>query len=195
MDFADFLLGFPSQYNQSQLQPFYGRNKYLGLYAQDSWRLKPNLTLNYGLRWDRIEPWYEKYNQIATFEPGKQSIVFPGAPAGILYPTDPGCSAHIWRLPEICDFAPRIGLAYSPDASGDGLLAKILGGPGKTSVRASFGMFYTAIEALTLSVMSANAPYGTTYTSPAPPLFATPFITASNGQNLGQIFPVTLAPT
>ena len=54
-------------------------------------------------------------------------------------------------------------------------------------------MFYTAIEALTLSVMSANAPYGTTYTSPAPPLFATPFITAGTGKDLGQYFPVTLA--
>jgi hypothetical protein len=194
LDFADFLLGYPSQYNQSQLQPFYGRNKYLGLYAQDSWRIRPNLTLNYGLRWDRIEPWYEKYNQIATFEPGKQSIVFPGAPAGILYPTDPGVPRTLGP-PGNLDFAPRIGLAYSPYASGDGVLAKILGGPGKTSVRASFGMFYTAIEALTLSVMSANAPYGITYTSPAPPLFATPFITASNGQNLGQTFPVTLAPT
>ena len=90
VDFADFLLGIPSQYNQSQLQPFYGRNKYAGLYAQDSWRVKKNLTLNYGLRWDRIEPWYEKYNQIATFAPGRQSVVFPGAPAGILFPTDPG---------------------------------------------------------------------------------------------------------
>jgi hypothetical protein len=193
LDFADFLLGVPSQYNQSQLQPFYGRNNYVGLYAQDSWRLKPNLTLNYGLRWDRIEPWYEKYNQIATFEAGKQSVVFPGAPAGILYPTDPGVPRTL-APPGNRDFAPRIGLAYSPNASGDGLFAKILGGPGKTSVRASFGMFYTAIEALTLGVMSANAPYGTTYTSPAPPLFATPFITASSGQNLGQVFPVTLAP-
>src|SRR6202050_2318240 len=192
LDFADFLLGVPSQYNQSQLQPFYGRNKYVGLYAQDSWRIRPNLTLNYGLRWDRIEPWYEKYNQIATFEPGKQSIVFPGAPAGILYPTDPGVPRTLGP-PGNLDFAPRIGLAYSPNASGDSLLDKILGGPGKTSVRASFGMFYTAIEALTISVMSANAPYGTTYSSPAPPVFATPFITASNGQNLGQTFPVTLA--
>jgi hypothetical protein len=43
-------------------------------------------------------------------------------------------------------------------------------------------------------VMSANAPYGTTYTSPAPPLFATPFVTASTGDSLGQVFPVTLAP-
>ena len=192
-DFADFLLGVPTQYNQSQLQPFYGRNKYAGLYGQDSWRVTRSLTLNYGLRWDRIEPWYEKYNQIATFEPGKQSVVFPGAPAGILYPTDPGVPRTL-APPGNRDFAPRVGIAYSPSATGDGLFAKILGGPGKSSVRASYGMFYTAIEALTIGVMSANAPYGTTYTSPAAPLFSTPFITASNGQSLQQVFPATLAP-
>src|ERR1700733_11439859 len=191
-DFADFLLGVPSQYNQSHLQPFYGRNKYLGLYGQDSWRINRSLTLNYGLRWDRIEPWYEKYNQIATFVPGQQSVVFPGAPAGILYPTDPGVPRTLGP-PGNRDFAPRIGLAYSPNVAGDGLLGKILGGPGKTSIRASYGMFYTAIEALTIGVMSANAPYGTTYTSPAPPLFATPFVTAATGDSLGQTFPVTLA--
>jgi Carboxypeptidase regulatory-like domain len=193
LDFADFLLGVPSQYNQSQLQPFYGRNKYFGLYGQDSWRINSSLTLNYGLRWDRIEPWYEKYNQIATFIPGEQSVVFPGAPPGIVYPTDPGVSRTL-APPGNRNFAPRIGLAYSPNVAGDGLLAKILGGPGKTSIRASYGIFYTAIEALTIGVMSANAPYGTTYTSPAPPLFATPFITAASGQNLGQTFPVALAP-
>jgi Carboxypeptidase regulatory-like domain len=192
-DFADFLLGIPSQYNQSQLQPFYGRNKYTGIYGQDNWRVSRNLTFNYGLRWDRIEPWYEKYNQIATFVPGQQSVVFPGAPAGILYPTDPGVSRTL-APPGNRDFAPRMGLAYSPTVSGDGLLASILGGPGKTSIRASYGIFYTAIEALTVGVMSANAPYGTTYTSPAPPLFATPFVTAANGQDLGQAFPVALAP-
>jgi len=52
-DFADFLLGIPSQYNQSQLQAFYGRNKYWGLYGQDSWRVRSNLTLNYVLPCDR----------------------------------------------------------------------------------------------------------------------------------------------
>jgi hypothetical protein len=192
-DFADFLLGVPSQYNQSQLQPFYGRNKYFGIYAQDSWRVTHNLTLNYGLRWDRIEPWYEKYNQIATFEPGQQSVVFPGAPAGILYPTDPGV-ARTLAPPGNRDFAPRVGIAYSPKAAGDGLFAKILGGPGNSSVRAGYGIFYPAIEALTIGVASANAPYGTTYTSPAPPLLSTPFITAANGQNLGQRFPEALAP-
>ena len=193
LDFADFLLGLPTQYNQSQLQAFYGRNKYAGLYALDSWRVKKNLTLNYGLRWDRIEPWYEKYNQIATFAPGQQSVVFPGAPAGILFPGDPGVPRTVAPAGNL-DFAPRIGLAWSPSASKDSLLGKILGGPGKTSVRASYGTFYTAIEALTIGISSANAPYGTTYTSPAPPLFATPFVTAANGQNVGQVFPVQLAP-
>jgi hypothetical protein len=193
IDFADFLLGIPSQYNQSQLQAFYGRNNYAGLYAQDGWRVRKNLTLNYGVRWDRIEPWYEKYNQIATFEPGRQSVVFPGAPAGLLFPTDPGVPRTL-APPGNLDFAPRIGLAWSPEADKDGLLGKILGGPGKTSVRTSYGMFYTAIEALTIGIMSANAPYGTTYTSSAPPLFATPFVTAANGQNVGQYFPVQLAP-
>ncbi len=179
VDFADFLLGIPSQYNQSQLQAFYGRDNYLGIYGQDSWRIRKNLTLNYGLRWDRIEPWYEKYNQIATFEPGKQSVVFPGAPAGILFPGDPGVPRTL-APPGNKDFSPRLGIAWEP-------------GNGKTSIRASYGMFYTAIEALTIGISSANAPYGTTYTSPEPPLFSTPFVTASNGRNQGQYFPVQLA--
>jgi len=191
-DFADFLLGVPSQYNQSQLQAFYGRNKYAGIFAQDSWRARSNLTLNYGLRWDRIEPWYEKNNGISTFEPGQQSVVFPGAPAGILFPGDPGVPRTL-APPGNLDFAPRIGLAYSPSAAQDTLLGKILGSAGKTSIRAGFGMYYTAIEALTIGILAGNAPFGTTYSSPAPPLFATPFITASTGQNLGQPFPVALA--
>ena len=191
-DFADFLLGNPSQYNQSQLQPFYGRNKYWGLYGQDSWRVRSNLTLNYGLRWDRIEPWYEKNNGISTFEPGQSSVVFPGAPAGILFPTDPGVPRTL-APPGNLDFAPRLGLAYSPEAREGTLLSKILGSPGQTSIRTGFGVYYESIEALTIGILAGNAPFGVTYSSPAPPLFATPFITASTGQNLGQPFPAALA--
>lgn len=191
-DFADFLLGIPSQYNQSQLQPFYGRNRYWGLYAQDSWRVRSDLTLNFGLRWDRIEPWYEKNNGISTFEPGRSTAVFPGAPAGILFPTDAGVPRTL-APPGNLDFAPRIGLAYSPNAAHDTFLGKVFGDAGKTSIRAGFGMFYTQIEALTIGILAGNAPFGITYSSPAPPLFATPFVTAATGQNLGQTFPVTLA--
>jgi hypothetical protein len=193
VDFADYLVGVPSQYNQSQLNPFYARNKYVGLFAQDSWHARSNLTLNYGLRWDRIAPWSEKYNQISTFVPGAQSVVFPGAPAGILYPGDPGIPNTLAPIGNR-DFSPRVGLAWSPQAGADSFFGKVLGKPGSTSVRASFGNFFTAIDALSIGVLAANAPYGTTYSSPAPPLFATPFITAASGQNNGQPFPYTFAP-
>jgi hypothetical protein len=149
--------------------------------------------LNYGLRWDRIAPWREKYNQISTFVPGAQSVVFPGAPPGILYPGDPGVPDTLAPVSNR-SFAPRVGLAWSPQARSGSFLEKLLGSAGTTSVRASAGTFYTAIDALSISVLAANAPYGTTYTSPLPPLFATPFITASTGQNNGQPFPYSFAP-
>jgi hypothetical protein len=193
VDFADFLIGVPSQYNQSQLNPFYARNKYAGLFAQDSWHARAGLTLNYGVRWDRIAPWSEKYNQISTFVAGAQSAVFPGAPPGILYPGDPGIPNTLAPVDKF-DLSPRIGLAWSPQTQEAGFLGRVLGEPGTTSVRASFGTFYTAIDAAAISVLAANAPYGTTYTSPAPPLFATPFVSAADGTNYGQPFPYTFAP-
>jgi hypothetical protein len=193
VDFADFLIGVPSQYNQSQLNPFYARNKYVGLFAQDSWHVLSGLTLNCGLRWDRIAPWSEKYNQISTFEAGAQSVIFPGAPADILYPGDPGVPNTLAPVGNL-GFSPRVGVAWSPRGDSVSALGKFLGSRGTTSIRASFGNFYTAIDALSISVLAANAPYGTTYSSPAPPLFATPFITAANGHNYGKPFPYTLAP-
>ena len=193
VDFADFLIGVPSQYNQSQLNPFYARNKYAGLFAQDSWRARSNLTLNFGIRWDRIAPWSEKYNQISTFVPGAQSVVFPGAPPGILYPGDPGVPNTLAPIGDL-NFAPRVGIAWSPQSRADSFLGRVLGAPGTTSIRASFGSFSTAIDALSIAVLAANAPYGTTYTSPEEPLFATPFISAPDGTNNGQPFPYTFAP-
>jgi len=190
-DFADFLIGIASQYNQSQLNPFYARNKYAGLFAQNSWHPRDDLTLNYGLRWDRNAPWTEKHNEISTFTPGQQSAVFPGAPAGILYPGDPGVAATLAPAGEL-SFAPRVGVAWSPTRAG-GLANRILGAPGTTSVRASYGMFYTAVDALSIGVLAANAPFGVTYTSPEPPLFATPFINVRDRKSNGQPFPVVLA--
>ncbi|HEY1896275.1 MAG TPA: carboxypeptidase regulatory-like domain-containing protein, partial [Terracidiphilus sp.] len=57
LDFADFLLGAPSSYTQGQARDFYNRNLYIAAFAQDSWKPLTQLTLNYGVRWDRIRPW------------------------------------------------------------------------------------------------------------------------------------------
>jgi hypothetical protein len=189
-DFADFLLGVASQYNQNGLRPFYERENYLGAYAQDSWRLRSSLTLNYGLRWDRIEPWWEKYNNAMTLVAGEQSQVFPTAPEGIVYPGDPGI-ARTLAPARNNDFAPRIGLAWSPRGS---FFGKLFGEAGTTVLRAGFGFYYAAVPGETLGLISDNAPYGFTYTSPAPPLFSTPFMDAATGHSEGQRFPAELAP-
>ena len=188
-DFADFLLGVASFYRQGDSRSFYLRNKYVGLFAQDSWKLKSNLTLNYGLRWDVLPPWYEKYNQIQTLVLGEQSVVYPEAPQGLVFPGDRGIPRTLAPT-KYTNFSPRFGLAYSPNFA-DGLLGKILGSAGKTSVRAGYGIFYTAFEGLSAGIMSANPPYGYDYDSSTigPPLFATPFVAAATGQSLGQPFP------
>ncbi len=186
-DFADFLLGVPSSYSQGDSLAFYLRNRYAGLYAQDSWQVRPHLTLNYGVRWDMLPPWREKYNQLQTLVLGEQSRVYPGAPQGLVFPGDAGVPTTLAPT-RYNDFAPRMGLAYSPEFS-SGFLSKVFGSPGASSIRAGFGMFTTAFEGLSAGIMSANPPYGYDYTSLAPPLFANPFVTAASGQNVGQRFP------
>jgi hypothetical protein len=190
LDFADFLLGIPSNYNQAEARSFYYRNKYAGLYGQDAWQLRPTLTLNYGLRWDVLPPWYEKYNQLQTLVLGEQSRVYPDAPTGLVFPGDPGVPRTLAPT-KYDNFAPRLGLSYAPNLH-KRLLHRIFGDAGQTSVRAGYGVFFTAFEGLSASIMSANPPYGYDYDSLAPPLFATPFVTAATGQNVGQRFPLAL---
>lgn len=190
-DLADFLIGVASTYNQADSGAYYGRHKYAAGFLQDSWRLRTNLTLNLGVRWDLMQYWSEKYNQIPTFVLGQQSQVFPTAPRGLVYPTDIGIPNTL--VPQQNKFAPRIGLAYSP-SHGNGLLGKFLGGPGKTSIRAGYGMFYSAIQGNSIAIDEPQPPYGQSYTSPAPPLFATPFVSAADGATHVQPFPLTFPP-
>jgi hypothetical protein len=189
-DFVDFLVGAPSLYNQADSQSYYPRHKYVGGFAQDSWQIKSNLTLNYGLRWDLMQYWSEKYNQAPTFVPGEQSKVYPTAPVGLVYPTDPGVPNTL--VPQKNRFSPRLGLAYSPNSTG-GWLGKIFGGPGKTSIRAGYGIFYSVIQGNTIAFDEPQPPYGLSYTSPLAPLFATPF-TAATGELGIHPFPLTFPP-
>jgi len=157
-DFADFLIGAPNSFIQATRQFLDSRSKYVGLYAQDSWRVTPNLTLNYGLRWEVIQPWYDTEGKIETLIPGKQSALFPGAPTGWVVPGDPGVPKTLAPT-QYHNFGPRIGVAYSPTAD-SGFLAKLTGGPGKSSIRAGFGLFYTSVEDLTQFQEVGDPPFG-----------------------------------
>jgi Carboxypeptidase regulatory-like domain/TonB dependent receptor-like, beta-barrel len=189
VDFADYLLGAPapsSGYTQAALQVLDSRTRYGGAYAQDSWKAKPNLTLNLGLRWEASMPWYDTQGKIQSIVPGKQSVLFPNSPLGFVYPGDPGIPQTIAPT-RYNNFAPRLGLAYSPGFS-DGVLGKVFGGPGKTSIRASFGMYYTSIEDLNLFFEVADAPFGL-YWSSGNVLFDEPFRNRSDGTSQTQRFP------
>ena len=191
--FADFLLGTPDFYSQQSSPIFYESAANGSLFAQDSFRIRSNLTLNYGVRWDYVTPWAEKYHQTTTFVAGVQSTTFPGAPLGYLVPGDPLPGGGVIP-PGIAptpknNFSPRFGLAYAPSFS-DGLIGKLTGGPGKTSIRLGGGRFFTSPQGLTVAYPTGNPPYGLTYTSPESPVMETPFVGALSGTQYVQQFPV-----
>jgi hypothetical protein len=196
-EFADYLLGATcvgcsAPYTQAAEQFLDSRTRYGGAFVQDSWKVKPNLTLNLGLRWEVSMPWYDTQGKIQTFNPGQQSTVFPLSPTGLVFPGDAGIPKTLAHT-TYDNFGPRLGLAYSPGFS-DGVLGKVFGGPGKTSIRAAYGLYYTSVEDLNLFYEVADAPFGLYWTSPVSVLFDQPFVVRANGQSLGQRFPFT-APT
>jgi Carboxypeptidase regulatory-like domain len=194
-DIADFLLGATSNigsngpFTQAAEQFLDSRTRYGGAFAQDAWKVRPNLTLNLGLRWEVSMPFYDTQGKIQTWVPGQQSTVFPQSPTGLVFPGDQGIPKTLAPT-KYNNFAPRIGLAYSPGFS-DGALGKIFGGPGKTSIRAAYGIYYTSIEDLNLFYEVADAPFGLYWTAPVSVLFDTPYVIRANGQSLGQRFPFT----
>ncbi len=118
---SDFLAG---DINANQSTIIYGdrqRNYYLNgasAFAQDSWRVKPNLTVNYGLNWNFQSPLSDPTNRISTFIPSLGGITYVGQGITTLYPRD-------WK-----DFGPRFGFAYTP------------GHQNRVVVRGGYGIFY-----------------------------------------------------
>jgi hypothetical protein len=148
---ADFLIGRPFLLQQSAPNTLDMKQKYFGLYAQDTWRLSSRVTLNYGARW---EPWFPQQHQngaiynfsIARFNAGERSRVFPQAPPGFTYPGDdgfPNGKAGMYR--EWLNIAPRVGVAWDPN------------GDGRMSVRAGYGMNGEFVNGQ-FFINTANAP-------------------------------------
>jgi len=178
--YPDYLLGLPDNYQQGSANVERVRSTALYLFAQDSWKIRSNLTLNYGLRWELNTPLTDISKHLQTFRAGQSSSIYPCAlsadsqaalgtddcsayfPTGLVVPGDKGVPAGMTQT-YYKAFAPRIGIAWDPQ------------GNGKTSIRAGWGMFYNPIEQLVLEQFSAEPPFGVSIFL-ATPFFNTPFV-------------------
>src|SRR6266550_1378548 len=171
--FPNYLLGLPDSYLQGSAQSEDVRGNSIYLFAQDSWKIRRNLTLNYGLRWEYNQPLYDAGLRYQTFRPGQATTTYPcqltaASQANLGYPDtncNPGGSAAaVFPLGLVVpgdkgvpkgltdnyykSFAPRIGIAWDPK------------GDGKTTVRGGWGLFYNPIEQLVLEQFQAEPPFG-----------------------------------
>jgi hypothetical protein len=147
--FADFLFGTTSAYSLANFFEAHLRDTMDGAYAQDDWKVLPNLTLNLGLRWEYGSPYSEKYNYVSNWDPVSQTVftLSPGAASGngITPTTGSGVYGNTLVNPDLSDFAPRIGFAYSPAA--------------KWSIRGGFGTSYVHYtRAGSGDILAINAP-------------------------------------
>ena len=171
---ADFLMGKPSQLQQSNEAILYYRMNYLGFYVQDTWKASQRLTVNAGLRFDPYFPAYTKTGTISNFDLGRftsgvKSTVFPKAPAGLAFPGDstfPGKSAGNRRW---MNLAPRLGIAWDPV------------GDGKMSVRAAYGIFYDLPSMNYFIGFAQSSPFGSQVAVAFPPSFENPWSTYPGG--------------
>ncbi len=165
--FASFLLGEPVQFFQGGGDFNRGLRKWIVAgYAQDEWRVNSRLTLTYGLRYEVNTPYVDIRNRLNAWAPGEQSTVNPSAPAGLLFPGDPGVPAGIAPV-DYHEFMPRVGLAWDP--SGDA----------KTTIRAGYGIFYDGYTNGTggpLQAAVSALPWTEAYQLPGPGMnFANPY--------------------
>jgi hypothetical protein len=205
-NYAEFLLGLSDTYTQGSGQREDVRGTSVYPFAQDSWKIKPNLTLNYGLRWELDTPPTDIAGHVETYRPGESSTIYPCGiigsanywqtnygitnptcantgtePTGLVVPGDPGIPAGMTST-YYHAFAPRIGIAWSP------------GNSGKTSIRAGWGIFYNPIEELVMAQFGAEPPFGGS-SSLFDTFFNTPFIYQAGGSAAPNPFNGILTPT
>jgi len=190
--FSNYFLGLPDSYSQGSPQTENIRANALYLFAQDSFKISPSLTLNYGLRWELNQPLADASHRVQTFRAGQADTIFPcqlsaesqaslgtdtadcgpGSanqsvfPLGLVVPGDKGVPAGLTAT-YYKAFAPRVGIAWSPESF-----------QGKLVVRSGFGIFYNPIEQLVLEQFQGEPPFGGSNYLTAPN-FQAPFVSQS----------------
>jgi hypothetical protein len=150
---ADFMTGQTSLVRHGAPGVLLMNQLYMGLYAQDTWRTTDRVTLNAGLRWEpffgqNIENGAISNFVLDNFRQGVTTTRFQNAPAGLIYPGDPGFPKgkagmnKQWR-----NFSPRGGVAW--DVTGDG----------RTAVRSSYGLNYDFPSAVYLYIAASASPF------------------------------------
>ena len=162
LSLADFMLGRVSGgFLQGNPVFDYDDHDYVGAYVQDDWRVRPNLSLNVGVRWEPFIPlrntysWASHFDQ-SRFDQGLKSKVYPQAPAGLIFPGDDGYPGRGTTQSKLAQFAPRLGAIWTP------------GQDGNTSIRAGWGMFYDTPHLFFNTRFSNNPPWGAQITIPNP---------------------------
>ncbi len=148
---ADFLLGRVGGFTQGAGEIANVVGYQLGIYAQDQFKLRPNLTLTAGVRWDPNLPPASQGGRGSVFVPGQQSTVYPNAPLGLVFPGDKGISSGLMKT-TYGYFEPRIGVAFQPRSLPN------------TSFRAGFGLFTAPLSYSTYNHTADIAPFSPTYT-------------------------------
>jgi len=178
---ASFLLGRANTYSESQFditaKEHLGRREF---FAQDSWKIRPNLTFDYGVRYQYFVPATDRNNVLTAFEPELFSAAAVPTCADALCGSlvrgtgnelngiaVAGSTSPFGKTIVPSDknnFSPRLGLAWSPDYKG-GFGRRLFGENGKTVFRIGYGFYYDQIATFLYEDPTfANPPYSNTAT-------------------------------
>ena len=171
---GDFILGDLGAFSQGNPNVGFSRKWYLGVYAADTWKVSPRLTVNLGVRWEPSFPTIIANGNVYTFDrnaflQGTRSQVFTNAPPGVFYSGDAGVPYKRGVNPVYSNFAPRVGLAWDPT------------GAGKTSIRAAFGTNYDTTGGNLANATQGAPPWGNVLQLQGPLPFLNPYSNIPGG--------------
>ncbi|MBK6724409.1 MAG: hypothetical protein IPG58_14415 [Acidobacteria bacterium] len=140
--------------------------KTYGLFVQDSWRIRPNFSINYGIRWQPQEAFYAATGNIGRLEDWTQVYGISG-PNGVFQPGASGGTAPRAVLfgigekayeDDMDNFAPSVGVVWSPKFKG--FLGTLFGGEGKSVFRGGFSRAFVREGSATQTIVTNNTPGG-----------------------------------